>query len=283
VPRAPASLAVQRARVPVASPIPTVSSAAGIASAPPQSTSVETVRPAASAATTVPARPYTTIVASGVARAAERRPEPAPARRDVAPPAAVSSSAGPDDFELGLYYQRTGNFEQALVHYQAVLARDELNLEAHNNLGRLYLEKGLPDDAIREFQRGVAIDPRYLKAHVNLAAAYFKLERYDMSAAESRAALAIDPRSVDALVNLALAQKASGQLADARESLLAALRIDQHNAAAHYNLARQYEDSGDAALARAHYESFLKYAGPDQTAYASDVRARIAALSARMK
>ena len=46
-----------------------------------------------------------------------------------------------DDYQLALYYQRTGDFEQALVHYKAALQRDELNLQAHNNLGNLYLGK----------------------------------------------------------------------------------------------------------------------------------------------
>lgn len=197
------------------------------------------------------------------------------------PPAA--SATAPDDFQLALYYQRSGDFEQALVHYKAVIGRDELNVEAHNNLGRLYLDKGLTDDAIREFRRVTAIDPRYVRARINLAAAYFKQSRYDVSAAEARAALAIEPRNVDALVNLALAEKAAGQIDDARESLLAALRIDQHNAAAHYNLARQYEEVGESALALSHYRAFLKYAGPDQAEYAADVRGRIAALSAKIK
>ena len=205
------------------------------------------------------------------------RPKAVPATASPAP------MGVPDDFQLALYYQRSGDFEQSLVHYKAVIGRDELNVEAHNNLGRLYLDKGLIEEAIREFQRVTAIDPRYVRARINLAAAYFKQNHYDLSAAEARAALAIEPRNVDALVNLALAEKAAGQIDDARESLLSALRIDQHNAAAHYNLARQYEEVGESALALSHYEAFLKYAGPDQAAYAPDVRGRIVALSARIK
>ena len=34
------------------------------------------------------------------------------------------------------------------MHYRAVLQRDELNVEAHNNLGLSYLNKGLLDDAV---------------------------------------------------------------------------------------------------------------------------------------
>jgi hypothetical protein len=51
--------------------------------------------------------------------------------------AAVLTSGG-DHFQLALYYQRSGDFENALLQYRAVLQRDELNGEAHNNLGLLY-------------------------------------------------------------------------------------------------------------------------------------------------
>ena len=76
--------------------------------------------------------------------------------------------ATPDEFQLALYYQRSGDFEQAMLHYKAALARDEMNIEAHNNLGHLYLGRGLFDEAAREFQRVVAIDPKYTTAHINL-------------------------------------------------------------------------------------------------------------------
>lgn len=168
------------------------------------------------------------------------------------------------------------------MHYKAVLQRDELNVEAHNNLGLLYLNKGLVEDAVREFQSVTGIAPNYLNAHVNLAAALPRLGRVDAGAAEARAALKIDPRSVDAMVNLALAQKAAGQAADARASLIEALRIDSHSAPAHYNLAVQYEEAGEAALAVEHFGKFLAYAGPEYSSYAPDVRTRMQALQSRI-
>lgn len=188
-----------------------------------------------------------------------------------------------DDFQLALYYQRTGDFEQALVHYKAALERDELNLQAHNNLGYLYLGKGLLDEAVREFQRVIAIEPGYVTAHVNLSATFIRLGRFDAAAGEARQALTLDPRSGDAFVNLALAQNASGQVADAQGNLRRALDLDPRNPAAHYNLARQYEAAGDAGRALDHYRQFLQYAGPDQEAYAQDVRARVQALQTRIK
>ena len=69
-------------------------------------------------------------------------------------------------------YQRLGDFENALINYRQVLQRDDLNVEAHNNLGLLYRDKGLYDDAIQHFQRAIAINPAYARARNNLGVVY---------------------------------------------------------------------------------------------------------------
>ena len=118
---------------------------------------------------------------------------------------------------------------------------------------------------------------------MNLSAALLSLGRFDAAAAEARAALQLDPRNPDAMVNLSLAQHAAGQAGDAQGSLRRALEIDPHNAAAHYNLARQFEAAGEASAAIDHYSSSSSTPSPEQAAYAADVRARLAALAARIK
>jgi Tfp pilus assembly protein PilF len=201
----------------------------------------------------------------------------------MAPAAPKAVPAPRDEFQLALYYHRTGDFEQALMHYRAALQRDEMNVEAHNNLGNLYLGKGLFEEAAREFQRVIAIDPKYVNARVNLSAAYTRLGRPDAAAAEARAALKIDGRNPDAMVNLSLAQHDAGLTGDAQRSLRLALEIDPRNAAAHYNLARQFEAGGELTAAIAHYNQFILYASPEQTAFVADVRVRVTALTARLK
>jgi Tfp pilus assembly protein PilF len=197
------------------------------------------------------------------------------------PPSTAGSMPAHDanDFQVALYHQRSGDFEQALLQYQKVLQHDPLNVEAHNNLGILYQDKGLYEDAAREFQRVLAINPSYVTAHLNLSAAYLQLGRPDAAAAQARAALATDPRQSDALVNLALAQDAAGQPGDAQLSLRRALEITPSHPAAHYNLAQVYERTGELALAIEHYREFLQFAGPRQAGYVADARARLQALA----
>ena len=215
------------------------------------------------------------------------RADPAYASNDPAPaskrPAYPDAAPLRDDFALALYYQRAGEFDQALLHYRAVLQRNELNVEAHNNLGLLYKDKGLLDDAAREFERALYIDARYLRARNNLGVTRREQGRLDAAAAEFRAVLAADARNVDAMVNLALVQKDSGQGSDARGTLVSALVIDPRNAPAHYNLAVQYEQLGEAGRAVEHYRAFLQYAGPEYASRAADVRQRLDALANRIQ
>jgi Tfp pilus assembly protein PilF len=206
----------------------------------------------------------------------ERDPQPEIRER---PRDRTAKAPNADLFQLALYHQRAGDFEQALVNYKLALQRNELNVEAHNNLGGLYLGRNLLGEAVREFERALAIDPAYVPARVNLSATFYKQGRFDAAAAQSREVLRVDPRNVDAFVNLALAQKGGGQVADSQISLRRALELDPHHALAHYNLARQYEDGGETLRAFEHYRQFLQYAGPEQEPYAAEVRTRLKRMS----
>jgi Tfp pilus assembly protein PilF len=181
--------------------------------------------------------------------------------------------------ELALYYQRAGDFENALLQYRALLQASELNAQAHNNLGLLYQEKNLLDDSARELERALIVDPNYARARNNYGVTLLRQGKLDAAAAQFRTVLQLEPRNVDALVNLALVEKAAGQTEPAKESLLRALTVAPKNAAAHYNLAVLYDDTGDASRASEHYRAFLDTAGAEYADRAPGVRARLAALA----
>ena len=184
----------------------------------------------------------------------------------------------PDHFEAALSSQRAGDFESALLHYQALLQSNEFNAKVHNNLGLLYHERGLTYEADQAFQRALAIDPRYAKAHNNLGVARLRQGRNDEAAAAFRTALRLDPTNVESLVNLALALKGAGRVEEARETFLQALTMNGYSAPGHYNLALLYEETGDISRAVDHFESFLEYGRVEYAQLATQVRDRLADL-----
>jgi tetratricopeptide (TPR) repeat protein len=133
------------------------------------------------------------------------------------------------------------------VNYKLVLQRDDLNIQAHNNLGVLYRDKGLFEDAIRHFQR----------------------------------ALAIDPKNVESMVHLSTVEKTSGRKDEARQWLARAMLIDPHNPEALYNLGLLEDEAGNSEQAQSLYRAFLEYGAASHPALVAQVRARIDALAAR--
>lgn len=188
-----------------------------------------------------------------------------------------------NDLQLALYYHRAGDFANALQHYRALLAQNELNAQAHNNLGLLYQERNLLQESARELQRAVVIEPRNAGTRNNYGVTLLMLGQTDQAAAEFQTALWLDPQNVDALVNLSLVRRRAGQLDVAKETLLRVLNIAPRNAAAHYNLAQLYDDTNERARAAEHYRLFLDNAGAEHADRAAAVRARIAALNTMSK
>ena len=208
---------------------------------------------------------------------------PSPESRAASPePRAQSPDDGVNHFELAVRYHNLGNFDEALKHYLAVLAADEFNVEARNNLGLLYHGRGLTTEAIDQFRRAIAINPRYLKARSNLAVVLMNAGRLAEARAELRAAMAIEPRNVDLLVNMALVEKADQHPEQAIELLVRAIGNQPTHGVAHYNLAVLYEEQSSLALAYDHYTEFLKYAGPEHGELLSDVQRRLLVLKPRL-
>jgi hypothetical protein len=215
-----------------------------------------------------------------------QRPEPSaerPEPRAQSPePRPESPDEGVNHFELAVRYHNLGNYDEALKHYLAVLAADEFNVEARNNLGLLYHRRGLTPDAIDQFRRAMAINPRYLKARSNLAVVLMQSGRLAEARAELRAAMSIEPRNVDLLVNMALVEKADQHRDLAIELLVRAIGYQPTHGVAHYNVAVLYEEQSALALAYDHYSKFLEYAGPEHGELLSEVQRRLLILKPRL-
>jgi Tfp pilus assembly protein PilF len=183
------------------------------------------------------------------------------------------------NLELAIQAHRAGNFDGALQRYRTLLQENELNAQAHNNLGLLYQERGLLQDSVHELQRAAAIDPRNPGTHNNYGVTLLMLGRTDEAVAEFQSVLRLEPGNLDARVNLALAERSAGRFDAAKEALLDVLNRAPANAPANYNLAQLYDQTNEPARAVEHYRLFLDHAGVEHAGRAAAVRARIAALS----
>jgi tetratricopeptide (TPR) repeat protein len=62
-------------------------------------------------------------------------------------------------FYLGFAFQRTGDFENAIKEYRAVLAADPRDTDVRYNLARIYEKKKSWDEAIKEYQAILKFSP----------------------------------------------------------------------------------------------------------------------------
>ena len=198
------------------------------------------------------------------------------------PPAtlgAASASPGGSGFRIALRHHESGDFDAARRDYLDLIAADDADAEARNNLGVLYEEQGRTDEAIREFERALAIDPTYVKAHNNLGVAFLAVGRLEEAGREFERALSRDPGNLESKVNLGLVLHATGQWTAAIERLLEVIDVDPGHMEAHYNLALVYEAHGDADRALAEYRQFLALGTARHPELVDGVRRRVELLA----
>lgn len=247
--------------------------------------------PASTGPVSLPEQPVVPVVPDGPLRkpvdaleqdvanvAVPRQPPTRPAARPGPRGSRLSSD---DHFNRAVIAQRLGDFESALYNYRQVLDRDDLNVEAHNNLGLLYRDKGLFIDAAREFHRAIAIDPKYVRARNNLGVLLLGERQLDAAAAQFHAALSLDRRNVESLVNLSIVERELGRRQAARQLLLSGLEIDPRNAEAHYNLGLLEDEAGNSDQALIHYRAFLQQGTAVYPALAEAVRRRAGEIEAK--
>ncbi len=64
-----------------------------------------------------------------------------------------------------------GRFDEAMLHYEAILHRAPCYLGALTNLGAVHERQGDVDEGIRSYERAIGCDPEYANAYRNLGAA----------------------------------------------------------------------------------------------------------------
>jgi tetratricopeptide (TPR) repeat protein len=70
-----------------------------------------------------------------------------------------------------------------MKQYEAVLALDKNNADAHYNIGRMFMEKNELDKAIAEFDLAITNNQSFTSARVDLASAYTIKKNYDKALA----------------------------------------------------------------------------------------------------
>lgn len=105
-----------------------------------------------------------------------------------------------------------GRLDEALAAFEAAIALEPDNAQAHNKRGVVLAEKGMLDEAKLEFERALALDPKYASAMSNLGNTFREKNMLDEAAELYKMALTIDPDHATAHHNLGVVYKQMGMI-----------------------------------------------------------------------
>jgi tetratricopeptide (TPR) repeat protein len=148
---------------------------------------------------------------------------------------------------------RSGQLEQAVRLYQAVLAREPENAEALHLLGVAHHQQGDNAQAIKLIGRAVALRPNAPAFHANLAEAYRACGQFERAAGCCRTALQLSPAYAEAHCNLGAALQGMQRHGESAEHFRRALALRPDFSVAHNNLAIALRELGERDEAFEHF------------------------------
>ncbi|MFO0813039.1 MAG: tetratricopeptide repeat protein [Gemmatales bacterium] len=110
-------------------------------------------------------------------------------------------------YELGYTYSASEQHENALRHYQAVIATDPTFGEAYLGLGNVYTNTNQLDKALESYQKALKLSSETSICHYCLGVVYGKMGRVDRAQSHYQEALRADPKNTMAQQALARLQK----------------------------------------------------------------------------
>lgn len=162
----------------------------------------------------------------------------------VADPAASDGTlpgAEVGDFDRGVEFIKRGAFEQAIVHFDRVLAADPRHAQAEYYRALAREQLGQREAAIEGYRRALELDPSLVDAAVNLGAIYLVDDPEGGARAQPREAIAVLEKAV--------------------------AKVDD-DPGVHENLAYAYRLTKDYDQALAHYQKALSLADEPRTRFA---------------
>lgn len=139
-------------------------------------------------------------------------------------------------FDQTQKYHQSGDFEQALQGYQALLAEDKDNPQLCYLLALLLFEQEKMDEAAHWFNRVITLAPAAAPAHYNLGVIFFEQGDYIGAAQAYEEAAKLCPEDGDIFFNLALTRKKLGQFDKAFSCYQKALAITPQAEDVLYNI-----------------------------------------------
>ena len=108
----------------------------------------------------------------------------------------VSASAATDLYDIGVNFQKSGRWDEALAAYNKAIELDPNYAVAWNSKGGLLFNLVRYDEALVAFKKVNELDPNYADGWENTGAAFSNLGRYEEAIVAFNKAIELDPNNV---------------------------------------------------------------------------------------
>jgi tetratricopeptide (TPR) repeat protein len=134
-----------------------------------------------------------------------------------------------EHFKKGNEFAQSGDFESAIVEYEAALELEPDNVSALTNLGVAYYSTGDLDGAIAQYNKAIEIAPEDADIYSNLAAAYVQKGQLDKALETYETAVKHNPDLAEAHFGLGVIHLQMGNADGAIEAFEKFQELDTGN------------------------------------------------------
>jgi len=126
---------------------------------------------------------------------------------------------------LGMVYQGTGKYEDAVSQYRRAVELDPTSDDAIRGLASAYAKLGRTDEAEKTFQMAIDVRPQYWQGYNSLGALYVSQARYEDAARMFSQVIYLAPDSFRGYSNLGATYIRLGRYPEAIKSLQSSIKI----------------------------------------------------------
>jgi tetratricopeptide (TPR) repeat protein len=163
---------------------------------------------------------------------------------------------------LGNVHRATGEYEQAVLHFQKATVLDPTSDDAFRGLAGVYQKLNRPAEAEATFRKAISLRPQYWAGYSWLGAFYYDRGRYADAANMFKEVITLAPDNFRGYTNLGGIYVAMGQYQDAISALERSVSI-RPTGSAYLNLGTAYFSQRNFDRAASNYEQGLKLISGD--------------------
>ncbi|HYE36634.1 tetratricopeptide repeat-containing glycosyltransferase family protein [Methylocaldum sp.] len=161
-------------------------------------------------------------------------------------------------FRLGSYYQKIGQFDEALDCYRISTHYGPDRGQAFLEMGNLYKQNGEIDQAIQCYKKTIELDPSSAAAYALLGSLYHTHRQLDEALFNYREAVRLKPDFADVWNNIGNVLLATEQYRQALEPLKTAATLQPNSSKTRLNLGCAYRHLGEFESAHDEFEFVLR-------------------------